>query len=74
MIDELGTRLTALAKVNHPRCANWYGIRGGGTAKYVQCYVCDATIDTFSAQWRRPKHVDRAIEEHRRYHADAGAQ
>lgn len=74
MTEEVEATLRALAMVKHPLCTNWYGIKGGGRAKSVKCYICDATIDTYAAQWRRPKHVDLAIEEHLHYHADALAQ
>ena len=59
-IEQLITR----AKANHPRCTFWFGVRGGGTKKYAQCYICDATIDTWAAKYPQPKHAIDAIEQH----------
>ena len=57
-------QLIARAKARHPRCHNWWGTRGGGTAKHAQCYVCDIVIDTWSAQYAIPRHAAVAIGEH----------
>ena len=63
--------LVALAKANHPRAAGWYGTRGGATRKQVVCYACDLVLDTYAANYRRPKHVDKAVAEHLAYHLGA---
>ena len=60
--------LVALVAKRHPRASGWYGTQGGSTKKTVRCYICEATIDTYAAHYRRPKHVDAAIEAHRQEH------
>ena len=71
MTQDIDSRLLEMARVEHPQCFRWYGVRGGGTAKRVQCYVCDRVIDTFAAKFGRPKHVDAAIAAHRAEHERA---
>jgi hypothetical protein len=56
--------LFGAALTRHPRVHNWWGVRGGGTRKYAQCYVCDVEIDSWSAKWPMPKHAHSAISSH----------
>jgi hypothetical protein len=63
--------LTAIARSTHPRVARWVGIRGGGSRKTLECYICDRTVATFSAEWRMPRHAMQAVTEHRDAHLTA---
>ena len=72
--EALDAALVALGGQRHPRAQGWYGTQGGGTKKTVRCYICEAAIDTYAAKYRRPKHVDAAIEAHRQEHLAELAQ
>jgi len=60
--------LTRRAQSRRPRVKRWYGVRGGGTQKHYECYICDAWVDTWAAKWAIPRHAEQALAEHRHSH------
>jgi len=58
--------LDEIARARRPRVKAATGIRGGGTAKHVECYVCDQEIagSSFAADWPQTKQSKAAVADH----------
>ena len=68
--------LDRIAIARRPRVKGATGIRGGGTAKHVECYLCDVEIpgSSFSARYPQTKRSRAAVAEHLAAHsAELGA-
>ena len=71
------TTLDEIARARRPRVKAASGIRGGGTAKHVECYICDREIagSSFAADYRQTKQSKAAVADHLAAHQadlDAG--
>jgi len=69
--------LDEIARARRPRVKAASGIRGGGAAKHVECYVCDRQVNgsSFAAKYGQTKRSLQAVAEHLAAHQadlDAG--
>jgi hypothetical protein len=60
------------AREVHPQAANWWGVRGTGSSKRAQCYICDKDIDSWAGGYPMTKRAQQAVRDHAAVHEGDG--